>query len=281
VSGAPSTWPGASRGRRALAPALAVALAASSAACAGRVFSPPTGPGGPAPEAAARLDEAVARCRNATTFQGQTRLAGRVGDEAISVGASTGVTAEGGIYIEVRAIGTPALWLSGREDRATLWLREDNLTLTEPASAIIEALTGVRLEPSRLLAIVTGCIARTLTVESAAQYDDGELIRVTTPDATVYLRRRAGQWRIVAGRFDGLQVDLVRSGAAIPAELRITSEPGVTPEVDLRLEISAPFRVNDAIRPDAFERVPPPDARLITLEDLRAAGPLRTRDGGA
>lgn len=256
---------------------------AASAGCAARVFTPPAGPGAPAPDAEARLAEATARCRGASSYVGRTSLSGRAGPDSIpSVGIGAGLTRDGGIYLDAQGpFNTQVFWLSGRGDDATLFLRDDNAYVVAPAPAIVEALVGVPLGPDRLLAMLTGCISRDLAVSEAAAYDGGELIRVTTGDATLYLRRSAGQWRVRAGEFDGLTIDLVEFGPAFPADLRIVSDAGAATPVNLRVRVSPPIRVNDAVNEELFTQQPPAGATPITLDDLRAAGPLRTRVGGS
>lgn len=272
------------RRRRARVLAIVITASALGAGCATRGFRPPDGPGAPAPEAAAALDEATARCRNASSFEGRPSLSGRAGADAIpSIRIDTVLTRAGGIYLEANAGPMGAVdvfWLSGRDGRATLLLEEDNAFVDDQPAAIVEALTAVSLGPDRLLAMLTGCISRDLAVSDAAAYEGGDLIRVTTADATLYLRRTAGRWRVQAGAFDGLTVELVEHGPAFPADLRIVTGAGAETPVDLRVRVSPPIRVNGTVNPAAFERTPPAGAARITLADLRAAGPLRSRDGG-
>jgi hypothetical protein len=265
------------RPRRALATAV-LAVLATTTACAARTYTPPAGPGSPAPEAAEALDEAVRACRGATTFAGTTRLSGRVGDDRVpGVGIVTGVTRDGGIRLQARAAGRDIFVLAGRADAATLLLTQDNDVLDERADEIVEALVGVRIGPARLLAMVTGCVTTDATAGEASRVDD--TLVITTPGGVIYLVGGDGAWRVRAGRFDGLTLQIDAWGPTFPARMRLSSDPGRTPGVDLRIEVE-PSRVNDVIAPEAFQVNVPPDARRITLEDLRAAGPLRTRGGG-
>lgn len=271
------------RARRASA-SLAAGLAgvlAVAPGCAARGFVPPSGPGVPAPEAAGALNEAARTCRGASTFRGGTRLSGQVGDEGIgSVGIDTGLTSDGGIFLEARAVGSTIFRLTGTREQATLWLRDDNASLQAAAGDIVEALIGVKLEPNRLLAVLTGCVTRDLAIVEAVRI--GRDLVVTTPDAVLYLRQDHGAWRVRGGAFEGL-LAVVVPGAGLPTEIRIQSQPGRVPCVNLRVSLTPPLFLNEASTAidAAIRAAVPAGARPITLEELRAAGPLRTRDGDA
>jgi hypothetical protein len=253
-------------------------LAGAVSGCAARGFVPPTGPASPAPEAPAALAQAARTCRGASTFRGATRLSGRVGEESIgSVGINAGLTPDG-IYLQAQVLNSTVFTLGGRRDEAALWLRDDNVSLHAPAGDIVEALVGVRLEPDRLLAVLTGCVSRDLAMVEAQRV--GRHIVVTTPDAVLYLREDHGTWRVEAGAFDGLVAE-VTPGSGLPAAIRIRSAPGRVPCVDLRVRLSPPLYLNDVLDASIFSFEPPQGARPITLEDLREAGPLRTRQEAA
>jgi len=267
-------------GRPAPTPVLVALVACVGAGCASLAFRPPTGVGRPAPDAPDALAEASADCRNARTFTGQTHLSGQVGEDRLAVGLDVGLTAADQIYLVARAMGTERLWLSGSRVRATLYLAADRAALTAPAEEIVEALIGVRLTPSRLLAMLTGCLSRDLSIVRAERFDG--LTAVTTPDGTVYLERRQRRWQVRGGTVDGFIVGVTHPPLAtsFPSELQVRSDPGQVPAVDLRVRVGPQFAVNQDIQPAAFTRTPPTGTGSITLDDLRAAGPLRARDGG-
>ena len=245
------------------------------AACATRPFSLPPGPGLPAPEAAAAWAEASGACAGARTFRAELRLSGRIDGEPItSGGVNVAIDRAGSIGLEARAFGSQIFHLAGSSDRATLYLRRDDRVITARAEEIVEALIGVKLGPERLIALLSGCVTRTPTFESGVRF--GSMIEVTTADGPVVIERRGGKWEPRAGRFDGLVAEYAQLAGGWPKALRIRSEPGRSPAISLSIEVNE-FEVNQTIPPSAFVSSAPPTAVPATLEELRAAGPLRER----
>ena len=166
--------------------------------------------------------------------------------------------------------GSTVLRLGGTSANATLVLR-DNRVFTGAIGAIVEALVGVRLEPDRLLAVLAGCIST--SSEATAGTRQAAVAEVSTSDAVVFLAEDASGWRPRAGVFDQMLVDYRRSQDGYPRDIRITSEPGRSTAVDLRIEVRDP-EINPVFTGAEFRVAPPRDAVPASLDDLRAEGPL-------
>jgi hypothetical protein len=253
---------------------LLVSVLICGGGCAARRFERPTGPSTPAPEAAAAWQTATARCRGVRTAHATMRLVFRAGPRrfpAVMLGAAFDGDARA-MALEAR-VGSAAFFvLGGTADQATLVLR-DGRYVRAPAADIVAALIDVRLEPGRLLAILTGCLTPTPEFRQAVRRD--RVLEVTADDAVAYLEQSTeGGWRVRAGSFDSLDVDYGTPGPSWPRSVEIrsraeTSKPAMSITIS-RLEITQP---NESIDPSVFQPVLPPGATSISLAELRAAGP--------
>ncbi len=245
------------------------------AACATRPFSLPPGPGQPAPEAAQAWAEASRGCAGARTFRAELRLSGRVERERIATGGvNVAIDRGGSVALEARAFGSQIFHMAGSSERATLYLRRDDRVITARAEEIVEAIVGVKLGPERLIALLAGCVTRNPTFENGLRF--GAVLDVKTTDGSVVIARRGSVWEPRAGRFDGLVVDYHRFEGGWPRAMRLTSEPGRSPEIALSIEVQE-FEVNQTLAPALFVSTAPATAVPATLDELRAAGPLRER----
>jgi hypothetical protein len=246
--------------------------------CAAHLFLPPTGPSAPFPEAAAAWQEASHACAGASTYAAAMDVHGRAGGRRLS-GTIVGlVTAAGQIRLEYDApIGPPGFVLGGDATRATLVLPRDRRVLTAPAGEIFEALTGLRLGPRALLAMLTGCVSQTRQVVDAARY--GDQPEVTMSDARVFLRQRDGHWQVAAGVAGGLIVQYDRIEGDWPRQVRVRTEAGRVPAVSLAIDLSR-ITVNVARPASTFDVTAGADYTPLTLDELREAGPLRSGGGG-
>jgi hypothetical protein len=252
---------------------VAIAVLAASA-CSRAVFTPPAGPGEPFLDAEAAWSVATARCRTARTYAVAAQLSGRAGDQRLwPVHLDIAVTADQQIYVGATAAGQGVFVLAGTADRATLWLRREHRVVTAPPADMLERLVGVRFDPARLLAVLTGCVTARLDVVRAARH--GRLVAIETPDARVFLERRGRAWETKAGAVEGMIVEYAREGTSLPLRVWISSDPARRPvtAVGLRVEDA---ELNGTLPAGVFE--PPPGASgaaPMTLDELRAAGPLR------
>jgi hypothetical protein len=266
---------GARTSRRWRACRLAAACALLASACAPRVFVPPAGPGEPFPDAATAWSEATRACSGASTYAASIHVHGRVGREGLNATILGLVTRADQIYLSLPVMfGPPAFILGGTADRATLWLARDKRVLVAPADDIVEALTGLRLDPRALLALLSGCVTGVGEVTDSARY--GKLGAVTTAQGRMFLEQRDGRWRVTRGLASGLIVEYSDLQGDWPRAVRVTTEAGRSPEVSLsmtleQIDVNVPHDAKD------FVVTPGADATPITLEDLRANGPLRDR----
>jgi outer membrane biogenesis lipoprotein LolB len=247
--------------------------------CAAHVFVPPTGPTVPFPGAAAAWRQATHACAGALTYAAAMGVHGRAGDQRLS-GTIVGlVTAADQIRLEYHApIGPPGFVLGGDAAQATLVLPRDKRVLTAPADQIVEAITGLRLGPRALLAILSGCVSQRRDLVDAARYGDQPEVR--TADARVFLRSRDDHWEVMAGVVNGLILQYDRFEGAWPSQVRIRTEPGRAPAVSLTVDLSQ-INVNVPRPPATFGVSVGPDYTPLSLEQLRRAGPLgRTSAGG-
>ena len=256
---------------------LLVGVMTCAGGCAARRFERPTGPAAPAPEAAAAWQAATATCRDVRTARVTSpglRLVFRAGTRrfpAVTLGAAFDDRGRA-MALDAR-VGTAAFFtLAGSADQATLVLR-DGRYVTAPAADIVEALIDVRLEPARLLAILTGCLTPTPEFRQAVRRD--RWLEVTAADAVAYLDQTSdGAWRLRAGTFDGLDVHYWELGPSWPRSLEIRSradagKPAMSIAIS-RLEIIEP---NAPLEASLFQLVLPPGATSISLAELRAVGP--------
>jgi hypothetical protein len=240
--------------------------------CAGRRFVVPSGPAVPAPDAASAWTAATGACRDVRAASAQFNLSARAGSCRIPR-VRVGLAIDGGraLALVAQVGGTAVFRLGGPADQATLVLSDGPRTLRAPAVDIVEALVGVRLDPARLLAVLTGCLTPRPDFERGARRNG--LLEVTAGDSVAYLEHANDQgWRLRAGVFDGLQVHYPRLGPTAPRAIEIRSEAsGSRPAI--AITISA-LEVGTAAPAQAI--FAPPDtagAAPMTVEELRATCP--------
>ena len=245
-----------------------VLVAIGAASCAARMFVPPTGPGAPAPEAAAAWDEATKECRTVTSFAPTLRLGGKVSGASVPGLTVLGaVTADGGIRLQATGGGRTIFELAGTNDRATFYWREDNKVAIARAEELVDALVGLKLGADALLPILTGCVARDESGSRGERY--GDLLAVSTPTSRVFLQRERSGWRARYADVQGLTVQYKWEQAAWPREITIAAQRGTPSEVRLSLRIDEGPIVNPALGPETFALNVPSTATPMTLDELR------------
>jgi hypothetical protein len=252
----------------------AIVLCWSAASCTRAMFVAPAGPGDAAPDAAAAWTEATAGCRDARSFVAAVRASGKVGQERVwPVSLELAVTADQSIYISATAVGNSVFVLAGTANRATLWLRHDNRAVTAAPADIMEALVGVPLSPARLMAVLTGCVARSLDVVSAARYPN--LLAIHTADARVFLAQTGGTWRTTAAEADRFTVEFARKSSAQPDDIWLWAQPAPGQTASLHLTVTD-GQINGPVPPNVFQAPAGAQAAApMTLDELRAAGPWK------
>jgi hypothetical protein len=235
----------------------------------------PSGSGTPLPGFESIYQEATQECRSARTVVAELGLSGRAGSTKLRGRINAGLATPGDIRLEGVAFGRPIFILAARGGDATLLLvREDRVVRNAPPAAIVEALTGVALTPSELLAVVAGCAlgagtptnGRSLAADWAA---------IDLSEGTTYLRRVDGRWRVGGAVRGQLTVVYADFAGGLPATVHIRTAD----VADITLRVSQ-LEINTSIDAKAFDVTVPPDAVPLTLEELRRAGPMGERSGG-
>lgn len=241
--------------------------------CAARVFTPPSGPAEPFPEAAQVWEQATTRCLGAQRYVAQLRVQGWVGstDQRIAQTINGAVTRTDDIYLELRMLGSTAFQMAGEAGQATFVLPRDSRVLRAPTRDVVEAMTGLRWGSRELLDVLTGCVATPDGPVTGAR--SGPYLGLTvSPSTTVWLRERDGAWRVHAARIADWVVEYNMYQGGWPSDVRVTST-GTTP-LDLRFTVSQ-VQVNVDLEPDTFKLTVPSHYLPMTLEELRSIGPLK------
>jgi hypothetical protein len=174
----------------------------------------------------------------------------------------------------VAPIGPPAFVLVASGGAATLLLPRENAVLRDaPPEQVLEALTGVSLQPADLLAVLTGCVAPGARAVAGRLHAGGRASITLDGGAELYLQQDSGAWRVRAARRDSWIIEYPLWQGMYPSSVRLRSDDARV-GVDMTATI-AQVEANIDINAEAFQVNVPASARPITLADLRAGGPLR------
>jgi hypothetical protein len=266
------------RAARAARVALILASVAASACAPGRIELP-SGDGEPFPAFAEAARDATTVCRAVRTITAELGISGRAGGQKLRGRATVGIAAAGGIRLEGTApFGPPVFILAAVDDRATLFLPRDNrvVSSTSPA-AILGALVGLDLGAGDLLATLSGCVVPDPLPVGGRLYVGGWVRIDLAGDGALFLRRDArDRWRVQAGLRPALRIDYERDQAGVVAAVRISARGGQQEATDLRIAV-AQVELDGALGAEVFRVTVPADARPMTLEELRRAGPMGDR----
>jgi len=262
--------------------------------CAAHRFTPPTGPGEPAPEFAQQFEEATKACRGVQSLTAEASLAGRVAGQRVRGKLQIGLADPNALRLEAIApFGAPLFILAAHRGSGTLLLPRDRAVLRDtPADAIIEALAGIKLSPDELRAVVTGCVSPAPTATGGRRYP-GDLTAITLKDdAAAFVRTVKGAPRIISARRPGLIVEYEEFANGLPRRISLRSDapaasanagqgagaaPNPTSSGTARAELSltlSQIELNTSLGLQAFTIEVPPDTHPITLDELRKNGPL-------
>lgn len=248
----------------------------------------PSGTGTPTSDYAAAFATALARCRGVATLQAELSLSGKAGRQPLRGRALAGF-APGALRLEAIApFGSPAFILVADGPRGTLLLPRDRRILQDAAPEdILNALIGVPLGPDDLRAVLSGCMKANAVPQSGREFGPDWMAVDLDTGGTVYLHRVQGQpaaWRVVAGRYAGLDIEYPQFAGDQPAQIVIRSGPvaasaaaSAAPAIaDVALTIGlSQVEVNGDLPRDQLVAVKiPPGLQPITLTELRATGPL-------
>jgi len=215
-------------------------------------------------------------------------LSGKAGSQPLRGRALAGF-APGAVRLEALApFGSPAFILVADGSRGTLLLPRDRRMLQNAAPEdILNALIGVPLGPDDLRAVLSGCMKANAMPASGREFGPDWLSVDLDSGGTVYLQRVKGQpaaWRVVAGRYAGLEIEYPQFAGEQPASIVIRSGPAAAPaagsaapaaaDVALTIGLSQVEVNGDLPRDQLVALKIPPGMEPITLTELRAAGPL-------
>ena len=200
----------------------------------------------------------------------------------------------------VAPFGQPLFFFVATGDDATLLLPRDERVLEHGRpDAVLEAVAGVPLGAADLATTLTGCppaSSSALPDAGARQFGDTWLV-IGSPGGPgsdigdeLFLRRetRTRPWQLVAvsrrapGSNRRWRAEYADRQSEIPRSIRVISvdDNGNTGRAfDLRLALSQ-VEVNTTLGDEVFQLQIPPSALPITIDELRAAGPLAPAENG-
>ncbi len=255
---------------------LTFAFCITAVSCGPRRLELPTDSGSPFPDFAKVHEQVSSSCRGARTLTAALSLRGRVGEERLSGRVIAGFERPASMRLDAPApLGQPVFILVAQNGTGTLLLpRESRVLRGQPAEAILGQLIGVNLAPADLQAILSGCVVSTPMATAGRLHANGWASIELQGGATLYLRRTS-QWELRAARRDGWQIEYTMGQSRFPVSVHLMSNASKVP-VDLTTGLSD-VEANVDLDAAAFRVSVPPDARPLTLDELRESGPLRTR----
>ncbi|HEY6359699.1 MAG TPA: hypothetical protein VIX63_01275 [Vicinamibacterales bacterium] len=252
-----------------------MALCIAVSACGARRLVLPSDPGVPFNDFAQVHEQLTEACRGVRTLTAELALAGRAGEQRLRGRVVAGFERPASMRLEgVAPFGPPAFILASRGNMAVLLLpRDDRVLKGERAEEMLGALTGVTLAPADLQAILTGCVTADPKPTSGRLHQNGWASIDLEDGARLFLQRQNNAWQLRAARRQGWQLDYPAWQGRFPQSVRLQSDqPAVN--VDLTAGLSQ-VESNTDLDPAAFTVNVPAGAQALTLDELRAAGPLR------
>jgi hypothetical protein len=256
--------------------AVVALAAAATVSCGAPLLKLPSGPGRPAPDTGALLDQATAACRAVSSISAEVGVSGSVAGQRVRGRLLAGLASPASLYIEAPApFGAPLFVIGGTGETATLLLPRDRRVLESgDTAAILEAVAGVPLGAAELRSTMTGCASDTGVPAGGIAYGDNW--RVVQGEQSRYLQRQRSSdpWRLVSivrGGDGGWRADFRDFVNDLPTRIRLMSTAGK--QFDLRLELSQ-VETNVDLPPSTFRVSVPAGTQPISLDELRAGGPL-------
>lgn len=228
----------------------------------------------PVPDALQLWWTATEACKGAQTFSAEIKVSGSVGSEHLRrVTLQGAMTRNGEIkLLAVAPAGPPIFNLAGRAEQATLTLPRDRRVLVAPAVDIVEALIGLRLTPADWLDLLSGCVTAKTPVDGVL-IGGATIISLKDAGGRVRLRKDGTSWRIVAGERPEVLVEYLEFQGRWPSVARLSSRGGAAVAVSLEMAIGQVF-VNAPLAPRVFAPDTAPGLSPMTLDELRALGPM-------
>lgn len=212
-------------------------------------------------------------CGGVRTLTAELSLSGRAGDQQLRGRVLAGFERPASMRLEgVAPFGPPAFILVARGADATLLLpRDQRVVRGARADEILGALTGVALAPPDLQAILTGCVTPAPRATAGRLHGNGWASIDLDGGATLFAVRQGQAWQLRAARRGPWQIEYSGSGT-VPASVSLHADTPV--RVDLTAAI-AQAETNTDLDAAAFTVNVPADATPLSLDALRANGPLR------
>jgi hypothetical protein len=253
--------------------AFSIAVSLTLSGCAAKRLALPTDSGTPLPDFAAIHAELSRACSGVRTLTAELSLSGRAGDQKLRGRVHAGFERPASMRLEgVAPFGPPAFILVARGDEATLLLpRDQRVVRGARPEEILGALTGVSLAPADLQAILTGCVTPAPRAIAGRQHGKGWASIDLDGGATVFVQRQGQNWRLRAARRGPWQVDYMMATGPLPASVALHADRPV--RVDLTAAIDQ-TESNVDLESAAFTLAVPPDAKPLSIDTLRANGPL-------
>jgi hypothetical protein len=256
---------------------LALVAALLTASCGVPLMTLPSGQGAAAADGAEALAQALAACTAVTTISAEVGVSGKVNGRRARGRLLAGLSAPASAYLDAPApFGASAFIFAAVENDATLLLPRDHRVLQHGHPAdVLEAVTGVALGPADLRAALTGCADGGDGAAARALNESWRLIPGTSDR---YLRRdrAVDPWRLVVvvhhetGR-RAWRAEYRDFADNLPRTIRLSSVDGGSFDLQLRL---SQVELNVPLAPDTFQPQVPAGYAPMTIEELRAAGPL-------
>jgi outer membrane biogenesis lipoprotein LolB len=246
------------------------------AGCAPKTLTLPTGPSTPISDPSAIVRDAVDHCKDVRSLTLEIGLSGKVGKTKLRGRLQAGFRAPDAIRLEaVAPFGAPFFILAGSDDKATLLLPRDERVLSgAKPGAVIDALTGLDVSPADLRAWLVGCAGPAAAAKGARAFGDA-WVAIDMSDGSVAWAQRTDQWRLAAATSGALSIEFHDYMGTQPQRIRIRHEAtGSRLAVDARLALSQ-VETNVELPEAAFTVNVPSNAVPITVDELRASGPLR------
>jgi hypothetical protein len=211
------------------------------------------------------------------TLTAELALSGRAGRQKLRGRVVAGFARPASMRLEgVAPFGPPAFILASRPEMTVLLLpRESRVLHGARAEDILGALTGVSFGPADLLAILTGCVVPAPQPTGGRLHGNGWASIDLMGGTTLYLQKRGNAWQLRAARRPGWQIEYPAWSGMFPQSVRLQADDAAL-MVDLTATISQ-VETNVDLDENAFTVNVPNEAEPITLDELRANGPLGER----
>lgn len=248
------------------------ALALTISACAARVPPRPTGEVAPDPTAIQAFETATRACRGLRTVTAELSLSGRANGERIRGRVHSGFESGGAVRLEgIAPFGPPMFILAGRDETATLVMRDRRVLRDTRVALVLERLTGLALGADDLRWLLSGCLAENPSPTDGKRWPSGWRAVALGNERVAYLKQQQGAEVVVAADYGPWTVDYRDHVNGWPREVRVRRRDGAAIDVTARI---GELETNVPIEPRAFSVDVPADALPMTLDDLGSAAPL-------